>query len=296
MITVSELKKTFDDIKAVDGVSFTIERGETFGLLGPNGVGKSTTINMIVGLLAPDAGSISLEGASDSSLAEYRNQIGAAPQALALYDDLTAQENLEFFAKLYNISGDELKSRIDYSLELAALVDRKDDRVKTYSGGMKRRLNLACAMIHNPPFLALDEPMVGVDPQSRNLIFDRIEELKQSGCTILYTTHYMEEAQRLCDRVAIMDSGKIRDIGTIDELIERHGGPSSVTAEFEEPPKIALPENATLDGLTLQAQTSEPMKLIAKLTDSGVSFRSLHVEKPNLETVFLNLTGTKLRD
>jgi linearmycin/streptolysin S transport system ATP-binding protein len=296
MITVSDLKKSFRDIHAVDGVTFTIKRGETFGLLGPNGAGKSTIINMIVGLLDPDEGSVSLEGVGDSSSHKYRIQIGAAPQSLALYDEFSARENLEFFAKLYGLSGSKLNSRIEYALELAALVDRKDDRIKTYSGGMKRRLNLACSMVHKPPFLALDEPMVGVDPQSRNLIFERIEELKQSGCTILYTTHYMEEAQRLCDRVAIMDSGQIRDIGTIEELIERHGGPSRVTAEFEKLPGGELPAEVTVEGLKLHAQTPNPIKLIAKLSDSGVTFRSLHVDKPNLETVFLNLTGTKLRD
>ncbi len=296
MLTVTQLEKNFGEIVAVDGVSFTIERGETFGLLGTNGVGKSTTINMIVGLLEPDSGDVAMTGAGEPSSRDYRLQIGAAPQSLALYDDFSAQENLEFFAKLYGLSGSELKTQVDYALELAALVDRKDDRIKTYSGGMKRRLNLACAMVHKPPFLALDEPMVGVDPQSRNLIFDRIEDIKQSGCTILYTTHYMEEAQRLCDRVAIMDSGRIKDIGTVEELIERHGGPSSVTAEFDRPPNLELPAGVTIDGLTLRTQTSKPMEFIAKLTDSGVTFRSLHIERPNLETVFLNLTGTKLRD
>ncbi len=296
MLTVTELKKSFGEIQAVRGLSFSIKRGETFGLLGPNGVGKSTTINMIVGLLEPDSGAVSLADVNDSSLREYRLNIGAAPQSLALYDEFTAQENLEFFAKLYGLSGAKLKERVEYALDLAALVDRKDDRINTYSGGMKRRLNLACAMVHDPPFLALDEPMVGVDPQSRNLIFERIEELKKSGCTILYTTHYMEEAQRLCDRVAIMDNGQIKDIGTVEELIERHGGPSIVTAEFEEQPNLALSSDVTIDGHTLHAKTPKPMELIAKLTDSGVTFRSLNVERPNLETVFLNITGTKLRD
>ncbi len=296
MISVTDLKKSYGEIRAVDGVSFDIHRGETFGLLGPNGVGKSTTINMIVGLLDPDNGSVSVAGISDSSALDYRLQIGAAPQALALYDEFSAEENLEFFAKLYNLHGAELQSRVANALELAALVDRKDDRIKTYSGGMKRRLNLACALVHDPPFLALDEPMVGVDPQSRNLIFDRIEELKSTGRTILYTTHYMEEAQRLCDRVAIMDNGKIRDIGTVDELIERHGGPSIVTAEFAEAPHVTFPKEVALDGLKLHAQTSEPLKLMSLITDSSAHLRSLHVERPNLETVFLNLTGTKLRD
>ena len=296
MISVTNLQKSFGEIHAVDGVSFEIHRGETFGLLGPNGVGKSTTINMIVGLLKPDSGSVSVTGARDSSAADYRLQIGAAPQSLALYEEFSAEENLEFFAKLYNLRGAQLKSRIENALELAALVDRKDDRIKTYSGGMKRRLNLACALVHDPPFLALDEPMVGVDPQSRNLIFDRVEELKAAGRTILYTTHYMEEAQRLCDRVAIMDNGRIRDIGTVDELIERHGGPSHVTAEFAEKPQVTLPSEAVMDGSYLRAQTNEPMALIAALTDSDAHMISLHVERPNLETVFLNLTGTKLRD
>jgi ABC-2 type transport system ATP-binding protein len=248
-IAVRDLRKTFGDIAAVDGISFEVAPGETFGLLGPNGAGKTTTINMIVGALRPDAGSVVIDGEPDPTRPAARLKIGTAPQSLALYNDLTGEENLAFFGTLYGLAGDRLRERVGWALEFSGLAARRRSRVGTYSGGMQRRLNLVCGLLHDPPVILLDEPTVGVDPQSRNLIFENIEALRKRGRTVLYTTHYMEEAERLCDRVAIIDRGRILALDTVAALRERHGG--------------------------------EPVT---------------RVERGNLETVFLRLTGHGLRD
>ncbi len=222
MIEVQSLRKSYGSLVAVDGVSFRVDRGETFGLLGPNGAGKTTTILMMTGAIRPDAGSVVLNGSADPSQPEGRRQLGLAPQALALYDALSGAENLSFFARLYGLRGAELRERVARALDFVGLTPRKDDRVSAYSGGMQRRLNLAVALLHEPPVLFLDEPTAGVDPQSRNALFDNIEKMSADGRTILYTTHYMEEAERLCDRVAIMDHGRILDLDTVDELRRKH--------------------------------------------------------------------------
>ncbi len=296
MIRVEHLRKQYGDLVAVDDISFELERGETFGLLGPNGAGKTTTINMLVGVLAPDGGSITVDGVADPTAAPVRRKIGNAPQALALYEDLTAQENLLFFGRLYRLSRAQLTERVSYALELAGLTDRRNDLVKTFSGGMKRRLNLACAIVHDPPILLLDEPTVGVDPQSRNLIFENIEQLRKQGRTIVYTTHYMEEAQRLCDRVAIVDHGKLLALDTIDRLIEQHGGNSVIEAELERPPENPADLPGELDGTTLRIETDRPLEEVARLTENGLRFLKLHIHRADLEAVFLNLTGRRLRD
>ena len=231
-IEVQGLRKAYGALVAVDGISFQVERGECFGLLGPNGAGKSTTINCVVGALRSDAGTIRVDGESDPTRPAVRLKIGVAPQPIALYDELTAQENLEFFGKLYGLGGDRLKERVEMALEFSGLTSRRKDRVATYSGGMQRRLNLVCGILHDPPVILLDEPTVGVDPQSRNLIFENIEALKRLGRTIVYTTHYMEEAQRLCDRVAIVDQGKILALDTVEALLRRHGGHPDLEAVF----------------------------------------------------------------
>ena len=296
MITVEHLKKTFGSVIAVEDISFSIKTGEVFGLLGPNGAGKTTTINMVVGITKPDSGSVQIAGHSDPTKSEVRKSIGNAPQALALYGELTARENLEFFGRLYGLSGANLKARVDWALEFAGLTDRQKDKVATYSGGMKRRLNMAGAVIHDPPVLLFDEPTVGVDPQSRNMIFNSIEALKKQGRTIIYTTHYMEEAERLCDRVAIIDHGSILDQGTVDDLTSRHGGAALIEAEF-----VTLPDDiASLPGeltnRTIRITTEKPMEDLARLTRNGHIFRQLRIDRPDLETVFLNLTGRRLRD
>ena len=296
MIEVKSLKKSFGSLDAVDGVSFEVGRQETFGLLGPNGAGKTTTISMIIGVLKPNGGSVAINGVSDPTVAEARRAIGIAPQTLSLYDNLTAEENLAFFARLYGFSASRLRERVDWALEFAGLADRRRGRVKTFSGGMQRRLNLAAALVHDPQIFLLDEPTVGVDPQSRNHIFESIEQLKKEGRTIIYTTHYMEEAQRLCDRVAIMDHGKILDMGTVDELIDRHGGSSVVKAELVRPPEDVDVLPAALDGMSLRFETDSPFEEIGRLSSAGVAFRTLEVARPDLESVFLSLTGRSLRD
>ncbi len=296
MITASHLHKRFGALTAVDDISFDIRRGETFGLLGPNGAGKTTTISMLAGILAPDQGSVRIDGSQNPMQAQTRLKIGNAPQALALYEDLSASENLFFFGRLYRLSGARLSERVAWALDLAGLTERRRDAVRTFSGGMKRRLNLACAVIHNPPLLLLDEPTVGVDPQSRNLLFERIESLKRDGCTILYTTHYMEEAQRLCDRVAIVDHGRLLALDTVDNLIARHGGKSVIEAELERLPDRPADLPGDLRDHRLRVETDCPLQDVAKLADSGLRFLTLHVHRADLETVFLNLTGRRLRD
>jgi ABC-2 type transport system ATP-binding protein len=295
MIDVRDLRKSFGATIAVDGVTFDVGDGETFGLLGPNGAGKTTTISMLVGALMPDAGSVSVNGTPPTEPAA-RMTIGVAPQSLSLYEELSAAENLTFFARLYGLRGAHLQERMLWALEFAGLGERRKDRVKTFSGGMKRRLNLAVALVHDPQVLILDEPTVGVDPQSRNHIFDRVEELKTLGRTVIYTTHYMEEAQRLCDRVAIMDHGKVLDLDRVDSLIDRHGGQSVVRAELVRPPDEAAVLPATLEGLMLRFESDRPLEEVARLSSAGVAFRTLEVTRPDLETVFLTLTGRSLRD
>jgi len=296
VIEVKSLRKSFGSLNAVDGVSFAVRRQETFGLLGPNGAGKTTTISMIIGVLKPNGGSIAIDEVLDPSIAKVRRAIGIAPQALSLYGNLTAQENLAFFARLYGYSSSKLRERVDWALQFAGLADRRRGRVKTFSGGMQRRLNLAAALVHDPQIILLDEPTVGVDPQSRNHIFESIEQLKKEGRTIVYTTHYMEEAQRLCDRVAIMDHGKILDLDTVDALIDRYGGGSVVKAELQRAPKDAEVLPGTLDGMSLRFETDQPFEEIGRLSSAGVAFHTLEVARPDLESVFLSLTGRSLRD
>ncbi len=296
MIQAQKLQKRFGEVQAVDGISFEIAKGETFGLLGPNGAGKTTTIHMLVGALKPDAGKVVIDGVEDPTHANARQNIGMAPQALALYENLSAEENVSFFGTIYGLRGADLAQRVDWALGFTRLSDRRKDRMKTFSGGMKRRLNMACAVVHKPRVLFLDEPTVGVDPQSRNAIFDNIEELKAEGTTILYTTHYMEEAQRLCDRVAIVDKGGLLALDTVTGLIDAHGGNSLVEATLEQAPSDPSAFPGTLDGLSLRVETDHPLKTLARITDAGVHFTSLRVDRPDLEAVFLNLTGRRLRD
>ncbi len=281
MIRFDNVHKKFGSTHAVNGLTLEIQTGEVFGLLGPNGAGKTTTVNMAVGLLTPDEGSIDINGLGSPVQREVRAKIGVAPQAPALYDELSAEENLQFFGKLQQLSGAQLKARVDELLAFVNLNDRRKDRVKTFSGGMKRRLNLAVALLHRPPVVFLDEPTAGVDPQSRNALFDYIENIRSDGSTIVYTTHYMEEAQRLCNRVGIIDHGKLLALGTVDELIAAHGGQSVLTAKRVDK--------------EFSIQTDDPISELIKIREGG-DLLSFKVESPNLEIVFLNLTGRKLRD
>jgi ABC-2 type transport system ATP-binding protein len=296
MIEVACLRKSYGHVVAVDGVSFAVGRGETFGLLGPNGAGKTTTLLMLTGALRPDAGSVTINGSADPTRLAVRKQLGIAPQALALYDELTGEENLAFFGKLYGLAGPRLKERVGWGLEFAGLADRGTDRVKTYSGGMKRRLNFACALVHDPAVIFLDEPTVGVDPQSRNHLLGRIGTLAKEGRTVLYTTHYMEEAQKLCDRVAVMDHGKVLALDTVENLITRYGGRSVIEAELEEQPPDPAALPGRLEGSVLHFESDRPFEEAARLVAQGVKFATFRVDRPNLEVVFLTLTGRRLRD
>ena len=281
MILFSNIVKTFGSLRAVDNLTLEVRDGEIFGLLGPNGAGKSTLINIAVGLLDPDKGTVRIGNGDVHNSRESRSALGVAPQSLALYDELTAEENLAFFGKLYSLGGTTLRRRVDWALEFSGLGERRRDRVTTYSGGMKRRLNLAAALLHDPKVLLLDEPTVGVDPQSRNSIFDSIEKLHREGKTVVYTTHYMEEAQRLCDRVAIIDHGRVLALDTVEDLLKRHGGKSVLVAD--------TPRGEE------RIETDDPVGELVRLRQAGV-LHDFRIEKPDLETVFLNLTGHHLRD
>ena len=280
MLNLRNVRKSFGKTVTVDGLSLSVRKGEIFGLLGPNGAGKSTSVSLSVGLLAPDAGSVAIDGGGNPASPEVRQKIGVAPQALALYDALTGEENLHFFGKVYGLSA-VLEQRVKWCLDFVGLTDRKDDRTFGYSGGMKRRLNLAAALIHDPQLLLLDEPTVGVDPQSRNKIFESIEELHRQGRTIIYTTHYMEEAERLCDRIAIIDAGKLLALGTLNELLTQHGGA----------PTLMVKTN----GEERRVQTPNPLAELNRVAATA-TIEAFQMEKPTLEQVFLRLTGRSLRD
>lgn len=279
MIKADNLKKRYEDTVALDDVSFEVKKGETFGLLGPNGAGKTTTIQLLCGLAKPDSGTVTLDGRTDPSLVEVRLSLGMVPQTLAIYEELSAEENLRFFGRIYGLSGRQLKERVRNCLEIAGLTQRSRERVSKYSGGMKRRLNMVCSFLHEPPLLLLDQPTVGVDPQSRNSIFDTIEVMKKQGRTIIYTTHYMEEAERLCDRVAILDYGKILDMDSVHNLIAKHGGLSHIEAELEQSPsdpekikQLIDNKNIQFEGTKIRFETGRPMESLAMLNRSGVRF------------------------
>lgn len=283
MIRLESIGKSFGRVRAVDGLSLHMNAGEVFGLLGPNGAGKTTTISIATGLLAPDEGTALVHG-HDPRHASARSAIGVAPQALALYDELTGRENLDFFAAIYNLHGSERAERVQEALTLVTLVDRQHDRVQGYSGGMKRRLNLAAAVLHRPAVVFMDEPTAGVDPHARHAIFEIVGTLKSRGCTVVYSTHYMEEAERLCDRVAIIDAGKVLAIDTVAGLLGRYGGQSVL--EFSR------------DGEGGRVERMESADPIAALTQAaaGGRLQSARIHGPTLESVFLTLTGRSPRD
>lgn len=220
ILEVKEITKKFGDMTAVNGISFSVKKGEIFGLVGPNGAGKSTTINMITGLLVPDGGSITFDGGV--SFKKWRGNLGLVPQDLAIYPDLSARENVNFFAGLYGLKGAKLKERVDYALGAVGLLDQEKKHSEHFSGGMKRRLNIACAIAHEPKLIIMDEPTVGIDPQSRNYILEGIKALRGAGTTVIYTSHYMEEVEELCDRIMIVDHGNIIEGGTIEEIKGRY--------------------------------------------------------------------------
>jgi ABC-2 type transport system ATP-binding protein len=294
-LRVERVVRRYRRLAAVNGLSLEVRRGETFGLLGPNGAGKSTLLRMLAGADHPDAGEISLAGESVKRTTT-RARIGIAPQDLALYGNLSAEENLRFAGRLYGLSGKHLAERVAATLEVSGLVARRHDRVRGFSGGMQRRLNLACAIVHEPQLILLDEPTAGVDPQSRNHIFDALERIRATGITVVYSTHYMEEAERLCDRIAIVDGGRLLALGTLNELTRAHGTGHRLAIELDGDLPEGLPAPSFREGATFVFTTSEPWQLVERLAAVGARIRSLHVEKPSLEGVFLALTGRSLRD
>ena len=309
LIEIKGLVKKYGERVAVQGVSFSIEEGEIFGLLGPNGAGKTTTLSILSTLFPPDQGQVTVIGYDIVREAkEVKRLIGSVPQELALYPTLSAWDNLAFFGRIYGLRGANLKGRIASVLALVGLTDRATEAVQTFSGGMKRRLNIAAGLVHQPRILFLDEPTVGVDPQSRNFIFDHVERLRAEGMTIVYTTHYMEEAERLCDRVAIMDEGRILALDTTKGLIDMLGGGviylglPQASLESLQPAIRALSHVLTVaqEENRFKIETSNAhlalLELIELCNARNISILSLEMLEPNLEGVFLHLTGKKLRD
>lgn len=304
ILRVDNLCRRFDRIQAVDGVSFAIEPGEIYGLLGPNGAGKTTTISIIARLLDADSGSVVI----GTGKGDPRRQLGLVPQEMALAEKLTGRECLAFTGKLYDLSGSDLRRRVQQRLADVGLQDRADDRVAAYSGGMQRRLNIAAALLHDPKLVLLDEPTAGVDPQARVYIFEIVEKLAAGGAAVLYTTHYMEEAQRLCHRIGIMDQGKLLAEGTLGELVAKIGArrglcvtadglnesvatqlaASLECAEFEyEGDNLRMSVADAQGSLLAAVRSADQMKL---------ALRGVSIEEPNLEAIFLKLTGKALRD
>ena len=308
-IQVQDLHKDFGDTYAVQGVDFTIQKGEIFSLLGPNGAGKTTVISMLSGLLRPTDGEAFVMGNPISSkLSEAKKHIGVVPQDIALYEDLSARENLSFWGKMYGLRGKELDNRVDEILEIVELTDRQKDRVGNYSGGMKRRINIGVALLHKPDIVFMDEPTVGIDPQSRRKILDSVKSLNKEGMTVLYTTHYMEEAQELSDYIAIMDLGKVIAIGTHNELVKIVGELDRIELGIDSSSDKVIDSWKAAKGV--KEVKAEDGKLVVLVDDSnvvlprlfdaakkaGARISSVEIFEPNLETVFLHLTGRELRD
>ncbi len=305
MLTLTSLHKRYGGLVALDDVSLEIPAGTFFGLLGPNGAGKSTLMSLVAALKQPDGGSIAFEGRPVTRDTDgFRRQMGLVPQAIALYPELTAEENLRVFGELQGLRGAELRARIDEALTAVQLQDRRNSPVKTFSGGMQRRLNLVAALLHRPKVLLCDEPTVGVDPQSRNAIFDHLEALNRQGLTVIYSTHYMEEAERLCSRIGIIDHGRILALGSVGELLARQAATDEIT--FAATPEIqaALPRLETLGRAVVRNgrvhfQPREHVRLseFFALTETlGLPSQLFELQRPTLEAVFLHLTGRTLRD
>jgi ABC-2 type transport system ATP-binding protein len=307
MINVTDLRKSYGNHVALHGISFSIQQGEFYGLLGPNGAGKSTTIGIMSMLVAPDSGKVNI---NNHDIIQHpvacKKTIGVVPQEIALYNELSAIDNLLFWGGLYNVQKDTLKKRIDNTLRLFGLSDRANDKVKTYSGGMKRRINIAAALLHDPKVLFMDEPTVGIDPQSRNLIFEVVQQLHKDGMTIVYTTHYMEEAERFCDRIGIIDNGNIVAQGTLHELKSMGGNQEAViirgtgitAATTEKLNHAGFKVSAAENELTFLSHQlkSDLSRIVLACSEHGIDINDIAIRHVNLETVFLSLTGKQLRD
>ncbi|MCL4274579.1 MAG: ATP-binding cassette domain-containing protein [Anaerolineales bacterium] len=311
MLEVKDLVKKYGDFTAVKGISFDIKEGEIFSLLGPNGAGKTTTISMLSTLYAPTSGDATIAGHSvKQHPMAVRNAIGIVPQEIALYEDLTARENLIFWGQMYGLSGKSLTARVDEVLEQIGLVDKAKDRVKTYSGGMKRRVNIGVGLLHKPKLLFMDEPTVGIDPQSRRAILDTVKDLNKQGMTVLYTTHYMEEAEELSHRVGIIDHGELIALGTQKELTKQVGQTETLVlhiSENEDPEALVsalkgvdgvLEANAINHEISVITPSAKDVlaPAVTKANERGIKIYSIDIREPNLEAVFLHLTGRALRD
>ncbi len=311
ILEVQNLAKNYGDFQAVKGVSFNIEEGEIFSLLGPNGAGKTTTISMLSTLYTPTSGDATIAGHSiTKNPMDVRNAIGVVPQDLALYEDLTARENLIFWGQMYGLGGSALKSRVEEVLEQIGLTDKAKDRVKTYSGGMKRRVNIGVGLLHKPRLLFMDEPTVGIDPQSRRAILDTVKDLNKKGMTVLYTTHYMEEAEELSNRVGIIDHGELIAIGTQKELttqvgetetlvlhIGKNEDPEALVTSFKTIKEV-LEANVINNEISVITPSAKDVlaSVVTKANERGIKIHSIDIREPNLEAVFLHLTGRALRD
>ena len=309
MFQVQGLVKSYGSLRAVDGVSFTVAKGELYGLLGPNGAGKTTIMSMLSGLLAPDDGRVLFDGIDlAAEPLKVKAQLGVVPQEPALYENLSARENLSFWGGLYGLSGAQLKQAVDRVLELVGLTDRAKDPVKQYSGGMKRRINLALGLVHGPRAVLMDEPTVGIDPQARLNILEAVKQVASSGTTVIYTTHYLEEVEQLCDRIAIMDHGKLLAEGTLDELKSRVGGRDIVTVRGSFDAAAVRTRVEALPGvsvtsvetgrlvLSVEGSGRGAVELLSRVLADGLSIDGISIQPPSLNTLFLNLTGRELRD
>jgi ABC-2 type transport system ATP-binding protein len=311
ILEVKDLVKKYGDFTAVKGISFDIKEGEIFSLLGPNGAGKTTTISMLSTLYAPTSGDATIAGNSVTKHPmNVRNAIGVVPQEIALYEDLTARENLIFWGQMYGLGGKSLITRVDEVLEQIGLVDKAKDRVKTYSGGMKRRVNIGVGLLHKPKLLFMDEPTVGIDPQSRRAILDTVKDLNKQGMTVLYTTHYMEEAEELSHRVGIIDHGELIALGTQKELTKQVGQSETLVLHIgeNEDPEALVSALKNVDGILEANAINHEISVITplakdvlatvvgKANERGIKIHSIDIREPNLEAVFLHLTGRALRD
>jgi ABC-2 type transport system ATP-binding protein len=305
MVSIQTITKKFSTVVALDNISLDIQRQEFFGLLGPNGAGKTTLMNLIVGYLNADGGTITIDGdAVSQDTLEIRKNIGFVPQSLAVYDEMNAQENLEMFGKLFGVPENILKQRIVDQLHAVELYERRKEKVKNFSGGMKRRLNIIASMLHDPKVLLCDEPTVGVDPQSRNAIFDFLTGLNKQGKTVIYTTHYMEEAERLCSRIAIIDHGKIIALGTTDELLEKLPYEETIMItrnEITAKNRELFQEFGTLEDIDDHFELKPTneftlSKFFARIEDKKIKYQWVELHRPTLEALFLQLTGRRLRD
>lgn len=309
IVTVKNLEKSYNKKKAVDGINFVVNKGEILGLLGPNGAGKSTTISILATILSPDKGEVTILGHDlKKDVNQIKLGIGIVPQDLAIYEEITAEQNVRFFASLYKLKGEQLSRHVKEALELVGLYDKKDDKPKTFSGGMKRRLNIACAIAHEPQLIIMDEPTVGIDPQSRNHILESIKIMQKKGATVIYSTHYMEEVEAISDRIIIMNEGKIIAEGTKEELKQKINDEITYSFYVNNLNKLSDKEFYGIHGVTKAIISDNMLKITAEKSKDNLNeiissiiakdckIENMSSKEASLETVFLELTGKNLRD